>query len=218
MKALLRFIAAISLLTLTWACTQTPITAAAPAAPAAAVKNWYVYRDADSKENHGYFTNVIPAEGAKMLTWNMSDRADPQSGGTCMKVNCKFAAPNWCGLAVSCLPDYFGVKDSPPGTAFNLQGARRLVFWAKGEKGNEYIQVKCAAFGDKPFGDSAKTPIESEWIHLTKGWKEYHIDVSGYDLHRVINPFLFVTDKAHNEDDDITFYVDEIFYELPDDH
>jgi len=179
----------------------------AVAGPAPAPKRYWVYRDAESKENNGHWTNVMPAEGAKMLKLNMAWKTDPNAGATCVRVDIKWQEPLWCGLAVSSQPDYWG--EDVKKEAFDLSGAKKLVFHARGAAGGEYIQVKCAITGDKKFGDSAKGPAESEWIKLDKSWKAYEVDLSKTNLKRVVTPFCFVSNKDYN-DKDITFFLDDI--------
>jgi hypothetical protein len=172
---------------------------------------WYVYRDADSRENHGVWSNWMPAEAARMLKVNMVDAKDPNSGATCIRVDVRWQPPFWAGIAVACESDYWGQR--PSATAFNLRKAKKLVFHARGELGGETIQAKVAIAGDKPFGDSAKTPAATEWITLTKSWKRYELDLTGMDLARVVTPFAWVANKDYNPRD-FTFYLDDIYFVL----
>jgi hypothetical protein len=174
------------------------------------LERWFVYRDSDSKENHGHWTNVM--QGDLLLALGLADKVDPAFGETCVKATIKFQAPNWCGVAVACEPDYWGEKSSD--TAFNLKKAKKLIFYARGEKGGESIQVKVAIAGDKPFGDSAKVAPATPWLTLKKNWQRYEltIDPMRTNLERVVTPFCFVTDKAHNRGEEISFYLDHIYY------
>ncbi len=176
---------------------------------AAAEDCWYVYRDSDSKENHGHWTNWMPEEAGKMIKLGMVDKRDPHSGASCVRVDVRLMEPGWCGIAVSCQADFWGEK--PSDAAYNLTKAKKLVFHARGERGGESIQVKLGITGEKPFGDSAKAPAESEWVSLTKGWKKYEVDLQGVDLKRVVTPFVFVTNKDFNRARDFTFYLDDIY-------
>ena len=177
-----------------------------------AVSNWYVYADAASKQNHGNWTNVMPAEGAKMLNVTLVDKTDPRVGKTCVRATVKFLPPNWTGIAVSCTPDYWGEK--PSNSAYDLRGAVKLVFYARGDKGGETIQVKACITGDKPFGDAAAIPAATPWITLKKGWNRYELSVAKLDLSRVVTPFCFVTSRSHNDDAEITVFFDHIYYTM----
>jgi hypothetical protein len=139
------------------------------------------------------------------------DKKDPHTGETCVRVGVTLKPPFWCGIAVSCAPKFWGKKPGVP--AFNLSRAKKLVFYARGDQGGEYIQVKVAITGDERFGDSAKFPAATKWLSLRKGWQRYELDLRGYDLKRVVTPFVFVTDLTHNRPGSFTFYLDDIHFE-----
>src|SRR5205823_1934797 len=97
-------------------------------------------------------------------------------GETCIKATVNFqAAGDWCGVAVSCAPDYWGAEESD--TAFNLTKTKKLVFHARGDKGGESIQVKMAVTGDKKFGDSAKIAPATPWLKLDKSWQRFELKI-----------------------------------------
>jgi hypothetical protein len=78
--------------------------------------------------------------------------------------------------------------------------------------GGESIQVQALTTGDQKYGDSAKAPVESEWIKLDKTWKRYAIDLRGADLERVVIPFAVFVDEAHNDSPAVTFFLDHVHY------
>lgn len=175
----------------------------------------FIYRDSDYTENHGKWTNFMPDKDAgKHLLISLVDKTDPYRGSTCARLEVKTWHPDgWLGLAATCKEDYWG--DKPFDGAFALSGMRKVVFYARGQQGGESIQVKLlTTAGDSrfPYGDSAKGPIESEWITLGKTWKRYEIDVRSADLKRVVIPFSVFTDVSHNEAPGIVFYLDHIHY------
>jgi hypothetical protein len=187
-----------------------PYGASLCGAPDAGLVRWDVYRDAETRENHGHWTNYMPEQAGKMLKVNMACKTDPQAGATCIRVDVRWQDPFWCGVAVSCAPDYWGETNR---AAFDLRRARKLVFYARGEKGEEMIEVKAGIIGDKPYGDSAKESVSSGWIALRKSWQRYEVDVSTVDMSRCVTPFAFVASKDRNGRD-ITFFLDEIHYLL----
>jgi hypothetical protein len=81
-------------------------------------------------------------------------------------------------------------------TPFDLSGAQRIVFFAKGEIGGEII--KALAIGKSP--DLVSTPplnalqfeVVSPDIVLTNDWKRYELNVDGLDLKNVSSPFGLV--------------------------
>jgi hypothetical protein len=110
---------------------------------------------------------------------------------------------------------------------YNLSGATRLTFWAKGAKGGE--RVEFFAFGtgrntqsgipNKPYPDSeAKVTLCGRlvspcYISLNNNWQAYTIDLTGLDLKYVIGGFGWVTNAPENANKDITFYLDDIYYD-----
>jgi hypothetical protein len=176
-------------------------------------ERWYVYRDAGSKNNHGEWTNWMPAEAGQMVKLHLADEEDPNSGASCVRMDIKWAPPFWCGIAVSSATDYWGEK---PGPAYDLRRAKRLVFSARGAKGGETIQVKVAIAGDKPHGDSAAEPAATRWLTLSKSWKRYSLDISNIDRGRVITPFAIVSSNELNNGN-ITVFIDDVFFTDGDD-
>ncbi|MBS1807447.1 MAG: hypothetical protein JST84_04570 [Acidobacteria bacterium] len=174
---------------------------------------WYIYKDGDFTGNHGEWTNGMPKEVGQMLRLSLVDKTDPYSGSTAIRVDVDFRPPMWCGIAVASAPDYWG---ETPGPGYDLSRAKKLVFYAKGDKGGESIQIKTAITGDKKFGDSARTPAATPWITLKKEWTRYELplEYKRSELKRVITPFVFVTSRDHNTAPTITFYLDEIYIEL----
>jgi len=97
-------------------------------------------------------------------------------------------------------------------TGYDLRGAKHLVFWARGEKGGEKIrEVRVGGIvGRYPDSDVAvRGPIK-----LTQDWQRYDIDLTGKDLQHIIGGFGFSLNKYDNVGT-VTFYLDDISYELP---
>jgi hypothetical protein len=78
-------------------------------------------------------------------------------------------------------------------TPFDLTGAKRIVFFAKGELGGETI--KAAAIGrpsnlvPKPPITEFKFGVVSPIIVLTNEWKRYELSVDRLDLKDITSPF-----------------------------
>ena len=93
---------------------------------------------------------------------------------------------------------------------FNLTGAKKLMFWARGEKGGEVVTFKMGGVGmghQYPDTDTAS----SQPTVLTKDWKEYSIDLTGKDLTHIIGGFAWVGTAKENQSN-ITFYLANIYY------
>ena len=184
--------------------------------PAHADERIYIYKDDGYSSNKGIWGNIMPAAAAEVgsASFNSASPKGFDGKGTAVKVSFNLSTPpNWAGVVVPVQADYWGETDAK---GLDLTKAKKLVFYAKGEKGGEQIQVKAAIVSDKKFGDSAIVPIVSPWYTLEKNWKRYEItieDAKG-NLQRVITPFSVISNKPHNINvDTIDFYVDEIYYE-----
>jgi hypothetical protein len=159
----------------------------------------------------GFWSNVAPTTGNEMLRIDLADRTEPASGATAIRIDIAFTAGGWCGVAVASNAGYWGER---PGDAFDLRGARALVFRARGAAGGERIRIKAAVAGDQPFGDSAPLPIDSGWLQLSRDWREYRIDTDGRDLSRVITPFMMIANNKQNPGGSLTIFLDEVRYEM----
>lgn len=132
--------------------------------------------------------------------------------GTPLKVTYRSqkAAKGWSGLYWQHPANNWG--DRAGRTGFDLRGATRLTFWARGEKGGEKVhEVRVGGIvGRYPDSDSVtQGPIE-----LTPEWKMYEINLSGLDLRHVIGGFAISLLKRENAGD-VVFYIDDIGYEMP---
>ncbi len=159
-----------------------------------------IYGDGKAKENFipsGYMGDV---ESIKM---DEQSRVNPHAGETSLKAT--FAKDSgWGGVVWQHPANDWG--DQPGG--FNLTGAKRLVFHARGAKGGERINFGFGALGaDTKFPDSAGHTQE---FTLTDQWKEYAIDVTGKDLSRIKTGFLWSAGAQGNE---LTFFLDEVRFE-----
>jgi hypothetical protein len=178
------------------------------------VARFWIYQDAASKVNHGEWTNWMPKGADQMISLNLADRANPAGGESCVRMSVRFMPPNWCGVAVSCLADYWG--ETPSDSAYDLRRATKLVFDARGDKGRECIMVKVAVAGDKPHGDSARTPAATHWLELENKWKRYELPLNQKrtNLSRVVIPVCIVCARDRNPTDEITFWLDNIHFVL----
>lgn len=133
----------------------------------------------------------------------------PHSGKTCVKINYLPGASQnskWAGVFWQYPGSQWGKKKG----AYDLTGAKKLKFWARGEVGGEIIQeVKMGGISGK-FKDSDTTGIGP--ITLTKEWQEFEIDLSGVDLSYISGGFCWSTNLDQNRNGCI-FYLDDIEYE-----
>jgi hypothetical protein len=171
---------------------------------------FYVYADASSLDNHFIPSGWMPASAAQDLKLDIKWKNTPFSGDTCIRIEYKnISGTRWAGIYWQQPANNWGTVAN---VGFNLQGATKLSFWARGDKGGEVInefKVGGEASGDHPDSDSASIgPVQ-----LTKDWKKYEIDLRGKDLSYVIGGFCWATNIDVNDPSGIVFYLDEIKYE-----
>lgn len=127
----------------------------------------------------------------------------PKEGQHCMKL--EFRSPdNFGGIIWQAPANDWG--DKPGG--FDLTGAKKITFWARGENGGEKVDFVMGVLKDKPFSDSANA--EKKGVELTKEWKQYEIDLADMDLTHIKTGFGWV---VGGQGKPVTFYLDEIRYE-----
>ena len=188
--------------------------------------NVFVYADASCAGNH-FSARGKMGDAANVLTMNEACTNHPFSGLTCIEAKFLANGSNWGGW-------YFmngvllGSETSPRenwGTyahsGVNLQGAPRLKFRAKGRNGGERVEFFVGNVGRNEAGNPiASYPDSSSkattgFITLSTVWEEHTIDLAGRDLSYVLGGFGWVTSANSNGGHDVTFYLDDIRYELP---
>lgn len=174
---------------------------AAPAASRKAALPLIVY------DEDGHDLPYAPAGwmgDAKAIKLDPACTAKPHTGKTCMR--CDFtAATGWGGVVWQSPANDWG--DRPGG--FNLTGAKKVSFWARGEKGGEVVTFKFGVLPrDEPFYDTAQG--QTEPVPLTADWKQYSIDAVGKDLSRIKTAFVWTVAASGAP---ITFYLDDIIWE-----
>lgn len=96
--------------------------------------------------------------------------------------------------------------DRPGG--FDLSGARRLVFFAKGASGGERVKFGFGLLGsDKKHPDSSG--LEKELV-LESTWKRYVLDLEGRDLSLIKSGFYWVVGGAGQP---VEFHLADVRYE-----
>lgn len=138
------------------------------------------------------------------LEYDDACQDDPHGGTACIRVTYNDPA-KWAGIVWQSPADDWG--DEPGG--FNLTGAKKLTFWARGDKGGEVVEFKMGIIAkNRTFHDSGTAT--SGKVKLTKDWKQYEVDLAGKDLKCIKTGFVFsVTGKK----EPIRFYLDDIRYE-----
>jgi hypothetical protein len=128
----------------------------------------------------------------------------PHAGKTCIRADFK-AAEGWAGVAWQHPGNNWG--DKPGG--WNVAGADRLTFWARGDQGDEVVSFQLGLIGtDKRYHDTAKGELKN--VILSTEWMQYSIDLPRADLSRIITGFAWV---VAGQGRPVTFYLDDIRYE-----
>jgi hypothetical protein len=138
------------------------------------------------------------------LTLDANCPTNPHSGKSCMK--CQYKGGNqFFGVAWQNPVNDWG---NQPG-GFNLSGATKLTFWARGQDGGELVTFKLGILGsDAKFHDSDHAELND--VTLTKDWQQYSIPLAGKDLSCIKTGFVWVMAATSHA---VTFYLDDIQYE-----
>jgi hypothetical protein len=122
-----------------------------------------------------------------------------------------------------------------PDAGIDLTGATRLTFWARGKQGGEHVEFFALGVGwnpdvtppvkqldplthepfEHPDLSSKVVPEKGPVTILKPYWKQYTIKLRGKDLSYVLGGFGWAASGSEN-DGLITFYLDNIRYELDD--
>ena len=128
----------------------------------------------------------------------------PHSGSTSIEVNYK-AYEGWVGVAWQHPINDWG--DKPGG--YDLTGAKKLTFWARGKEGDEIIDFGVGILTkDRKYFDTAKAELTG--VELDKEWERFSIDLEDLDLSRIKTPFYWILGSKGFP---ITFYLDDIQFE-----
>ena len=160
-----------------------------------------VYAEADSAQSY------IPAGwmgDTKAIKLDPLCSEQPHSGKTCLR--CDFTTnKGWGGVVWQSPAQDWGDRAG----GFDLTGAKRLTFWAKGEKGGEVIDFKFGILArDKRFFDTGHGGLEK--VSLTKEWRQYEIPLGKQDLTRIKTGFVW---NLASSGEPITFYLDDVQWE-----
>lgn len=178
------------------------------AEPSAGFESFAVYLDKGSRENHYIPSGFMP--DGNCISFDDAWGQNCQSGKTCIRIKydvaCSRDDQKWGGIYWLNPANNWGTKKG----GFNLTGAQKLIFWARGEKGGEQIQEFTIGgiTGDYPDTDTAVIGP----VILTNEWQEYTVDLRGKDLAYISGGFSWTTNEEVNQEDCV-FYLDNIRFE-----
>ena len=160
----------------------------------------YVY--SDNHPQPWYFSGWMGNH--QTLSVNDKYTFEPHNGETCMQISLD-GPSGWAGVVWQHPANDWG--DKPGG--YDLTGAKKLTFWAKGEFGGEFVDFGLGILEtDKDFYDTANAELKG--VKLKATWKKYTIKLKGKDLNRIKTPFYWTLAGARNN---VTFYLDDIRFE-----
>ncbi|MDR3632311.1 MAG: glycoside hydrolase family 2 TIM barrel-domain containing protein [Isosphaeraceae bacterium] len=140
----------------------------------------------------------------KAIKLNPACAEEPHSGKTCIRVDYQ-DTKEWGGVVWQSPANDWG---NLPG-GFDLTGATRLTFWARGAKGGEVVGFEFGLLGrDKKFFDTASGKLAR--VTLGPEWTLYSLDLAGKDLSRIKTGFCW-TLAADGQP--VTFFLDDIRFE-----
>lgn len=167
-----------------------------------------IYTDKGSRNNHFIPSGFMP--NGKCLSLEDAWTEGCRSGKTCIKVvydvECSRQDQKWAGIYWLNPPNNWGNRKG----GFDLTGAKKLTFWAKGQKGGEHIEEfkMGGILGSYPDSDMAIIGP----VILTDNWRQYTIDLRGKDLSYISGGFSWSTNIDFNLEE-CTFYLDDLQYE-----
>jgi hypothetical protein len=187
--------------------TKVVAPEAAVAQEAKAFKPFDVYTDKGSPANH-FIPSGWMGDGSD-INYDDAWVIDPHGGAACIKIvytNAASSGARWAGIYWQNPANNWGSKKG----GFDLTGATKLSFWAKGENGGERIEEFKIGGITGQYPDSDVAGIGP--VVLTKEWKQYTIDLRGKDLSYISGGFAWSSNLDVNPSG-ATFYLDDIVYE-----
>ncbi len=112
-------------------------------------------------------------------------------------------------------------QGNKPAAGINLSGATELTFMARGSAGGEVVEFYCCGAGRDPETGAPILPYPDSspknttgLISLSNTWEKYTINLDGKDISYVLCGFGWSASAEKNAGRDITFYIDDIKYNL----
>ncbi len=167
-------------------------------------KPFNVYTDGKAPDNH-YDPSGWMGDYSDMAM-TQENLTDPHSGSTSIKLTYtakKTQGAGWAGIYWQNPANNWGSKAG----GYDLTGAKKLTFWARGEKGGEQIEEFKIGGITGEHADSDVAGIGP--VSLTTDWQEFVIDLDGKDLSSISGGFCWVA-KADSNLQGMVFYLDDI--------
>jgi hypothetical protein len=171
-------------------------------------QKFVIYDEFMSKDNHfipsGYMGNF------RDITIRPNWGVNPHTGKTCYKVMISSKNSQGAGWAGVYWQNSANNWATVSNRGFDLTGATKLTFWARGEKGGERIsEFKIGGISGE-FPDSDSAAIYD--VDLNTQWTRYSISLDKVDLKYIIGGFCFAVPLDMNAEG-VVFYLDDMIIE-----
>ena len=166
-----------------------------------------VYTDGSSHDNHYTPSGWMGDWGDVKMDDSWKER--PHSGPSCIRFvygKKRSQGAGWAGVYWQDPPHNWGWREG----GYNLTGATKLAFWARGKNGGEEIYE--FRVGNNSSGRSDTVIAGIGPVRLTAEWKEYQIDLTDKDLSSIKAAFMWSANLMSNPGG-MTFFLDDIRFE-----
>ena len=171
------------------------------------LNEFYIYKDGwyDTNPQPVHYIPALSGSGTLDDHWTNN----VHSGNECIKITLTSYSTVWAGW--HWLEPQNNWTNGGKEWGYDLTGATKLTFWARGENGGEHV---CFKMGDSHDSCGVVKVDGSDmygYINLTSSWTKYQITLTGKDLSYVHVGFLCGIWSAGTTS--VTFYLDDIKYE-----
>ena len=131
-----------------------------------------------------------------------------KTGKTCIQI--KYTAEKklgngWAQISFQPTPsNYWNTRRG----SYDLTTAKKLFFYAKGEKGNEIVEFKMVGLNGR---ESGNKDVSTGEVKLTKNWKLYTINIYNTQLQDIAGGIAIIFSRQLNPEK-CTIYIDHIYY------
>lgn len=132
-----------------------------------------------------------------------------QGEDAALKLSYRASGPKgWTGIYWQDPANNWGERPGKAG--YDLRGAVRLRFRARGENGGERVQKFVVGGITGKYSDSDLATLAN--VKLSKEWQTYEIDLRGKDLRHIIGGFGVFLNKSENHGGAV-IYLDDVVFE-----
>ena len=171
-----------------------------------ALDDFYVFKDYGSLENHFLKLDKL-GDHDSIYTQKDFNNLSPAGGSSLEVVYDPRGYETHYASTISWV-----VSEDESQQVYDLNGAGRLVFYARGKNGAEIAQFE---LGSISLDSNALSAASSGPILLDNTWREYSIDLEGLNLSKAKVGFSVSVNRYDNPNGSV-IYLDEVRYEFYD--